>query len=257
MWRAASLRSVVGMLKHTLSIAALALLAPAPALAADKTETLRFFTQTAALTLTHADGTVVDKPPFPEPVAGDVLDAFSARLRRQSPAPRGAPERERARALHVLHRARARLLDARGDRRLAARPPRAGGRGRHQPLRGRHRPRALVEGGRGRHRRRRPRHPTAKPPGGMTTVAAAVVRAAGRVVARPVQGDPARAVVEGADQRLAVEAQRLDQRLDEDRVQPRARDRASRSRGRAAGGGGSAVSMKPGIAEAPCGTPPV
>ena len=77
MWLPSVPRSFVGMLKHTLSIAAVALLAPAPALAAEKTETLRFFSQTTALTVTHADGTVVDKPPFPEPVAGDVLDVFA------------------------------------------------------------------------------------------------------------------------------------------------------------------------------------
>ena len=38
---------------------------------------MRFFTQTEAMTLTRADGTVVAKPPFPEPAAGDVLDVFA------------------------------------------------------------------------------------------------------------------------------------------------------------------------------------
>ena len=42
MWCETFAPSVVGMLKHTLSLAAVALLAPAPAMAADKTETLRF-----------------------------------------------------------------------------------------------------------------------------------------------------------------------------------------------------------------------
>jgi hypothetical protein len=74
MWRRGAVRSFGGMLEHTLSIAAVALLgAAAPAQA----ETLRFFTQTESITLTRADGTVVDRPPFPEPEAGDVLDVFA------------------------------------------------------------------------------------------------------------------------------------------------------------------------------------
>jgi hypothetical protein len=73
MWPGGAVRSVVGMLKHSLSIAAVALLGAAPAQA----DTLRFFTQTESITLTRADGTVVDRPPFPEPAAGDVLDVFA------------------------------------------------------------------------------------------------------------------------------------------------------------------------------------
>ena len=30
-----------------------------------------------SLTLTHADGTVVDHPPFPEVAPGDVMDVYS------------------------------------------------------------------------------------------------------------------------------------------------------------------------------------
>jgi hypothetical protein len=42
-----------------------------------KTETLRFFDKVDAIVLTHADDTVA-KAPFPEPVAGDVLDVYSS-----------------------------------------------------------------------------------------------------------------------------------------------------------------------------------
>jgi hypothetical protein len=77
MWRGGAARSFAGMLKHTLTIAAIALLAPAPALAAGKTETLRFFSETESLVLTQANGTVVDKPPYPQAAAGDVLDIFA------------------------------------------------------------------------------------------------------------------------------------------------------------------------------------
>jgi hypothetical protein len=41
--------------------------------AASKIETLRFHVQDASKVLTHPDGSVVRRPPFPEPEAGDVL----------------------------------------------------------------------------------------------------------------------------------------------------------------------------------------
>jgi hypothetical protein len=45
--------------------------------AASQTQTLRFFDKPVSLKLTHADGTVVTKEPFPEPKAGDILDVNS------------------------------------------------------------------------------------------------------------------------------------------------------------------------------------
>jgi len=41
--------------------------------AAGRTETLRYHVKDVSKVLTHADGTVIRRPPFPEPQAGDVL----------------------------------------------------------------------------------------------------------------------------------------------------------------------------------------
>jgi hypothetical protein len=49
----------------------------AGAAAAGKTQTLRLFSKDVSMTVTHADGTVVRKPPFPEPRPGDTLDVNS------------------------------------------------------------------------------------------------------------------------------------------------------------------------------------
>jgi hypothetical protein len=59
--------------------ATLALVAASPAAAADhgKTQTLRFFDKETSTTLTTPDGKVIDKPPYPEPEAGSVLDVYS------------------------------------------------------------------------------------------------------------------------------------------------------------------------------------
>jgi hypothetical protein len=66
------------MLTHRIAIAAVATAAALfPASASAKTETLRFFSETKALVLTHADGTVVDRPPYPDTVAGDTLDIYA------------------------------------------------------------------------------------------------------------------------------------------------------------------------------------
>jgi hypothetical protein len=68
------------MLNHTLRIAAVSTvlaLVPAAAQAAGKTRTLRFYDKAQALTVTHPDGTVVDRPPYPEMAPGDVLDVYS------------------------------------------------------------------------------------------------------------------------------------------------------------------------------------
>ncbi|WP_028068108.1 hypothetical protein [Solirubrobacter soli] len=67
------------MLNHplrTIALTAALVLVPA-ASASAKTETLRFFSKVDKLTLTHADGTVVDTPTGP-PVAGDRLDIYSS-----------------------------------------------------------------------------------------------------------------------------------------------------------------------------------
>ena len=67
------------MLNHplrTVAVTAALVLVPA-ASASAKTETLRFFSKVDKLTLTHADGTVVDNPTGP-PVAGDRLDIYSS-----------------------------------------------------------------------------------------------------------------------------------------------------------------------------------
>ena len=73
--------NVAAMTKHTVRIAALALsaiaLAPAGAQAATRTQTLRFFSKPQAMVLTHADGTVVDRAPFPEAAPGDTLEIFA------------------------------------------------------------------------------------------------------------------------------------------------------------------------------------
>lgn len=49
----------------------------AGATAGAKTETLRFFSKDVSTTLTHPDGTVVRRPPYPQPKPSDVLDINS------------------------------------------------------------------------------------------------------------------------------------------------------------------------------------
>jgi hypothetical protein len=58
------------------SSAALMLL-PAVGQAAGHTQTLRFFDKAVSMKVTHADGTVVTRGPFPEPQPGDVLEVNS------------------------------------------------------------------------------------------------------------------------------------------------------------------------------------
>ena len=61
------------------AVAALCALAlsPVAAQAAGKTETLRFFSKDVSLTITTADGKVIEKPPYPEAQPGDILDINS------------------------------------------------------------------------------------------------------------------------------------------------------------------------------------
>jgi hypothetical protein len=60
-------------------IAALCAIAlwPAAGQAAGRTETIHAFSKAVSITVTHPDGTVVTKPPFPEIAPGDVLDVYS------------------------------------------------------------------------------------------------------------------------------------------------------------------------------------
>ena len=70
------------MINHRTRLAALAVAVTAavalPASAQAKTQTLRFFDRTDMLTLTHADGTVVAHPPFPDAKPGDRLDVYAS-----------------------------------------------------------------------------------------------------------------------------------------------------------------------------------
>lgn len=75
--------SVPAMINHRTRLASLAVAVtaavalPAGAQAAQKTHTLRFFDRMDRITMTHADGTVVENPTA-EPVPGDVLDVYSS-----------------------------------------------------------------------------------------------------------------------------------------------------------------------------------
>jgi hypothetical protein len=50
---------------------------PVAGQAASHTQTLRLFDKPVSIKVTHADGTVVDHAPYPEPKAGDTLDVNS------------------------------------------------------------------------------------------------------------------------------------------------------------------------------------
>ncbi len=63
-----------------LSAGALALV-PSAGQAEVRTQTLRFFDKPVSMKLTHADGTVVARPPFPEARPGDTLDVNSLDFR--------------------------------------------------------------------------------------------------------------------------------------------------------------------------------
>jgi hypothetical protein len=69
------------IIRTALGAAAAALCAialwPGAGQAAGTTQTLRVFEKPVALTLTHPDGTVVRRAPFPEAKAGDVLDVYA------------------------------------------------------------------------------------------------------------------------------------------------------------------------------------
>ena len=54
---------------------------PAAGEAAGRTKTLKIFSKLQSITLTHADGTVISHPPFPDAAPGDVLDVYSLDFR--------------------------------------------------------------------------------------------------------------------------------------------------------------------------------
>jgi hypothetical protein len=58
-------------------VAALAASSAIAAGGAHKTQTLRLFDKPTLMTVTTADGKVIDKPPYPETKPGDVLDIYS------------------------------------------------------------------------------------------------------------------------------------------------------------------------------------
>lgn len=57
--------------------ASLAVLLPASGLASTQTQTLRFFDKPVSITLTHPNGTVVTRAPYPDAKPGDTLDVNS------------------------------------------------------------------------------------------------------------------------------------------------------------------------------------
>lgn len=59
------------------AVASALVLWPGAGLAASHTQTLRFFDKPVSIKLTHADATVVDHAPYPDPKPGDTLDVNS------------------------------------------------------------------------------------------------------------------------------------------------------------------------------------
>jgi hypothetical protein len=78
---ARSNRLIVAFAVAVAAALCVAALWPAAGQAAGRTKTIKVFSKTIALTVTHPDGTVVDHPPFPEMAPGDVLDVYSLDFR--------------------------------------------------------------------------------------------------------------------------------------------------------------------------------
>jgi len=70
-------RPFVPLALATAAVAAVALVPAAGQAAGGRTQTLRFYDVPQSIRLTHPDGTVVDRPPYPEAQPGDVLDVTS------------------------------------------------------------------------------------------------------------------------------------------------------------------------------------
>jgi hypothetical protein len=62
-----------GLVLGTVAVCSIVLWSPAGQ-AAGKTETLHYHVKDVSMTITHADGTVVRRPPYSEPKSGDVLE---------------------------------------------------------------------------------------------------------------------------------------------------------------------------------------
>jgi hypothetical protein len=62
-----------GLVLGAAAVCVVALWSPAGQ-AASRTETLRYHVKVVSMTVTRADGTVVRRPPYPEPKSGDVLE---------------------------------------------------------------------------------------------------------------------------------------------------------------------------------------
>jgi hypothetical protein len=69
------------LLKLLAVLVCAALVWPVAGQAAGRTKTLKVFSQAVSITITHPDGTVVTKPPFPTVQPGDVLDVYSLDFR--------------------------------------------------------------------------------------------------------------------------------------------------------------------------------
>ena len=65
------------ILPVALATSAALMLLPGAGQAAGRTQTLRVFDKAISMKLTHADGTVITRAPFPEPQPGDVLEVNS------------------------------------------------------------------------------------------------------------------------------------------------------------------------------------
>jgi hypothetical protein len=85
MCRGAPELSVVGMtikrisplLAAAVALLCIALVWPASGHAAGRTKTIKIFSKLEQITVTKADGTVIDHPPFPDMAPGDTLDIYS------------------------------------------------------------------------------------------------------------------------------------------------------------------------------------
>jgi hypothetical protein len=75
-----SARTRAGLLAAA-ATACSAVLFAAAGQASEKTDTLRFYVKDVSMKITHADGTVVDRAPYPQPAAGDTMDINSLNYR--------------------------------------------------------------------------------------------------------------------------------------------------------------------------------
>jgi hypothetical protein len=75
---AMTIKRISPLLFAAVALLCAALLWPAGGEAAGgRTKTIKVFSKTQKISVTHPDGTVVDHPPFPDMAPGDVLDVYS------------------------------------------------------------------------------------------------------------------------------------------------------------------------------------